>query len=198
MRETESISNFTVPQVLGRPDVAAAGKLRSFLGGKQEAIERARPVIESYAGEPAIVVGDKPALANVMKLSANMVLVANISLLGQIYALNERWGVDHDVTHQTLGIFYTHPGLLAYGARVRDRNYQSAKGEGFPVEGGLKDVNLMLNTGEQVGVPLPFCSIIREQLISTIGHGLGDMDWAALGDVPRLNAGVPLPSQKEK
>jgi hypothetical protein len=24
------------------------------------------------------------------------------------------------------------------------------------------------------------------------------MDWSALGDVARLNAGIPLPSQKEK
>jgi 3-hydroxyisobutyrate dehydrogenase-like beta-hydroxyacid dehydrogenase len=155
-------------------------------------------VIEAYSGGSIIVVGQNPAIANVIKLTANMILAANISLFGQVYAFNERWGIDHDITHQVLGIFYSHPGLLAYEARVRDRNYEKQKGEGFGVEGGLKDVNAMLTTGEQVGVPLPFCSILREQFISTIGNGLNDMDWSALGDAARLNAGIPLPSQQEK
>ena len=172
--------------------------MRSFLGGKHEAIERARPVVETYSGGSIVVVGEKAALANVVKLTANMILVANLSLLGQAYALNERWGVDHDVTHQILGMFYSHPGLLAYEERIRDRNYERPKGEGFAVEGGLKDVNLMLNTGEQVGVPLPFCSIVREQFISTIGNGLTDMDWSVVGDIPRINAGSSPPSQQKK
>jgi len=127
-----------------------------------------------------------------------MILAANISLFGQVYAFNERWNIDHDITHQVLGTFYSHPGLLAYEGRVRDRNYEKPKGEGFGVEGGLKDVNAMLTTGEQVGVPLPFCSVMREQFISTIGNGLKDMDWSVLGDAARLNAGLALPSKQEK
>ena len=133
-----------------------------------------------------------------IKLSANMILAANLSLFGQIYALNERWGVDHDVTRQMLNIFYSHPGLLAYEERIRNRNYEKPKGEGFGVEGGLKDVNAMLTTGDQVSVPLPFCSIMREQFISTMGHGLKDMDWSVLGDATRISAGLSPPSQQKK
>jgi len=155
-------------------------------------------VVEAYSGGSILVVGEKPALANVVKLTANMILAANISLFGQVYAFNERWGVDHDITHQMLGIFTSHPGLLAYEARVRDRNYENPKGDGFAVEGGLKDINAMLNAGEQVGVPLPFCSIMREQYISTIGNGLKDMDWSVVGDATRLSAGLPLASQQKK
>lgn len=168
------------------------------MGGNHEAIERARPVVETYSGGSIIVVGENPAQANVIKLTANMILAANISLFGQVYAFNERWGVDHDTTHKLLGIFYSHPGLLAYEARVRDRNYGRSMGEGFGVEGGLKDINAMLNAGDQVGVPLPFCSTMREQFVSTIGNGLKDMDWSVLGDATRLNAGLPLPSQQKK
>lgn len=127
-----------------------------------------------------------------------MILAANISLFGQIYALNERWSIDHNVTHQILGTFFTHPGLLGYEARVRDRNYEKPPGEGFSVEGGLKDVNTMLSAGDQVGVPLPFCSVMREQYISAIGNGLKDLDWSVLGDVARLNAGLSLENQNKK
>ena len=191
-------SDCILSKVLGRPDVAAAGKLRSFVAGKSEAIERARPVIESYSGGSIIVVSENPAQANVVKLTANMILAANLSLFGQVYAFNERWNIDHDVTHQILGTFYSHPGLLAYEARIRDRNYSKPKGEGFGVEGGLKDVNAMLATGQQVGVPLPFCSVLRDQFISTIGHGLQDMDWSVVGDAPRLHAGMPPPNEEKK
>ncbi|CAF2801187.1 unnamed protein product [Rotaria sp. Silwood2] len=184
--------------VFGRPDVAALGKLKSFLGGNLEAIERARSVIEAYSGGSINIVGNNPAQASVVKLTANMILAANISLFGQIYAFNERWDIDHDITHQLLGIFYSHPSLLAYEARVRDRNYDRPIGEGFGIEGGLKDINAMLTTGDQVGVPLPFCSVMREQCVSTIGNGLKDMDWSVLGDAPRLNAGLPLPTQQKK
>lgn len=192
------LSNCIFSKVLGRPDVAAAGKLRSFLAGKSEAIERARQVIESYSSGSIIIVSENPALGNVVKLTANMILAANLSLFGQVYAFNERWNIDHDVTHQILGMFYTHPGLLAYEARIRDRNYTKPKGEGFGVDGGLKDVNAMLTTGQQVGVPLPFCSVLRDQLISSIGHGLQDMDWSVVGDAPRLYAGIPPPNDEKK
>jgi 3-hydroxyisobutyrate dehydrogenase-like beta-hydroxyacid dehydrogenase len=134
----------------------------------------------------------------VLKLTANMILAANISLFGQVYALNERWGIDHKITDQLLGVFYSHPGLVAYAEHVRDRDYVKAPGEGFGVEGGLKDVNAMLATGEEVGVPLPFCGVMREQFISTIGHGMKDMEWSALGDAARLSSGVSPPTQEKK
>lgn len=184
-----------VVQVLGRPDVAAAGKLRSFLGGHHDAIERARPVVNSYSGS-ILVVSDKPVQANVVKLTANMILVANLSLFGQVYALNERWNIDHDVTHQLLGGFYNHPSLLAYEARIRDRDYSRPAGEGFSLEGGLKDINAMLTTGDQVGVPLPICSVAREQCVAAIGHGLKEMDWSAMADAARLVSGAESPNKK--
>ena len=178
--------------------MAAAAKLLSFIGGKHEAIERARPVVEAYSGGAIMIVSEKPALANVAKLTANMILGASVSLFGQVYAFNERWGVDHDVTHQILGLFYSHPGLLAYEARVRDRNYAKPEGEGFGVEGGLKDVNAALTTGQQVNVPLPFCGVIRDQLISIIGNGLKDLDVSVLGDAARAKpSNCFMPRQNE-
>lgn len=172
--------------------------MRCFLGGNAEAIERVRPVVESYTLAPLILVGDKPSKANVVKLTANMILAANLSLFGQIYALNERWNIDHDVTRQVIGIFSSHPGLLAYETRIRERDYQRAPGEGFSVEGGLKDINAMIHAGEQVGVPLPFCNTMKEQCISALGNGLNGLDWSALADIARVHAGLPLPSQNKE
>ena len=152
-------------------------------------------MVNSYSAS-ILVVSDKPVQANVIKLTANMILVANLSLFGQVYALNERWNIDHDVTHQVLSGFYTHPSLLAYEARIRDRDYSRPAGEGFSLEGGLKDINAMLATGDQVGVPLPVCSAARDQSVAAIGHGLKDMDLSAMVDAACLVAGADLPNKK--
>jgi 3-hydroxyisobutyrate dehydrogenase-like beta-hydroxyacid dehydrogenase len=127
-----------------------------------------------------------------------MVLAANLSLFGQIYAFNEGWGIDHDVTHQILGVFTSHPGLLAYEKRIRDQNYDKPKGDGFGVEGGLKDIKAMLAAGDQVGVSLPFCNVMKEQYATVIANGLKDMDWSALGDASRITAKSPSPTQQKK
>lgn len=127
-----------------------------------------------------------------------MILMANLSLFGQAYALNERWGIDPEVTHQILQIFYSHPGLMKYEERIKNRDYDIPKGEGFNAEGGLKDANAMLTAAANVGVPLPFCSAARDQFVSMLGNGLKDKDWSVVGDAARINAGLPLPSAKKE
>ena len=53
-------------QMLDRPDVAAAGEMRSFLAGNREAIERVRSVVEAFSGGSMLVVSETPAQANVV------------------------------------------------------------------------------------------------------------------------------------
>ncbi len=55
---------------------------------------------------------------------------------------------------------------------------------------GLKDVRLALAAGEAAGVPLPFGSVVRDNLIDAIGHGDGEKDWSSLGLVARRRAGL--------
>jgi len=191
-------AHYVAGPVLGRPDMAAAGQLHSILGGPHEAVERARSVVQSYSGGSIVVVGENPVHANVLKLSANMGIATTIALFGQVHALNERWGVDPEITRQTLGVLFSHPSEKAYEERVRNRNYSKLDGEGFGLDGGLKDLELMLSTGAHVGVPLPFCSVMEQYCISAIGHGFKDQDWSVLADVARLNAGLPLPPLASK
>ena len=168
------------------------------MGGNLEAIERVRPIIESYSAGSILVVGSEPAQATVIKLAANLVLSSIVSLFGQSYALTEGWNIDPNVTRQIHQIFTSHPGLLAYDERLRTRDYNRNDGEGFSAAGGLKDINAMIDAGKQVGVTLPFCEVTKEQCQTAIQHGLTSMDWTVLGDMPRVNAGSALPDQKKK
>ena len=55
---------------------------------------------------------------------------------------------------------------------------------------GLKDVRLALIAGEARGVPLPFASVVRDNLVDAIGHGDAEKDWSALALVARRRAGL--------
>ncbi|CAF4753296.1 unnamed protein product, partial [Rotaria sp. Silwood1] len=178
--------------VLGRPDVAAAGKLRTFLSGSQTIIDSITTIIECYCGGGLIYVGEDSAHACVMKLSANLCVASIIDMYGQIYALNEGWKVSTDITKQLFSMLLTHPGILAYSEKVRNREYTNPGG--VALRGGLKDINLMLQMGEEVGVPLPFVNVIHDHIVTAIGNGLGEKDWSAFAESARLNSGM---QQKE-
>ncbi|CAF4464056.1 unnamed protein product, partial [Didymodactylos carnosus] len=173
--------------VLGRPDVAASGKLRTFLGGSKSAVERCRPVVQCYTLEDGIVeVGEDCAHANVLKLSANYTLVTCIDLFGQVYALNEKWNVPSNLTKKILDIIIPNPALQAYSENVQTRNYKNEGG--FALRGGLKDVNMMISAGEEVGVPLPYANVIHDHITTALAHGYEDKDWAVLAEAARLAA----------
>ena len=51
---------------------------------------------------------------------------------------------------------------------------------GFTTVLGLKDANLALAAGENLGVPLPSGAVWRERLIGAIAHGDGEKDWSVV------------------
>lgn len=77
--------------VSGGPHNAAAGTLTMFVGGAEDAVARARPVLSCY-GEPIVHVGPLGAGQKV-KLINNALFAAQIGLLSGAVELGERIGV---------------------------------------------------------------------------------------------------------
>ena len=61
----------------------------------------------------------------------------------------------------------------------------------FPVPMIQKDMQLALDHGHAVGVPLPLTSLTQEWLTMARGSGLTDYDFAILFDVLASLAGAP-------
>lgn len=78
--------------VSGGPHNIAAGTLTLFLGGSDDAVARAQPVLASY-GDPILHVGPLGAGQGV-KLVNNALFAAQIGLLREAVTLGERLGVD--------------------------------------------------------------------------------------------------------
>jgi 3-hydroxyisobutyrate dehydrogenase-like beta-hydroxyacid dehydrogenase len=78
--------------VSGSPHDIAAGHLTLFVGGSDDAVERARPVLSGYA-DPILHVGPIGAGQGV-KLINNTLFAAQIGLLHEAVRLGDRLGVD--------------------------------------------------------------------------------------------------------
>ena len=77
------------------------------------------------------------------------------------------------------------PAYKGYGAAIARREYEPA---GFKLALGLKDVRLTMQAAEQVNVPLSIASVLRDNLLDSLAHGEGHLDWAALSRVSTRRA----------
>lgn len=176
-------SHYIAGPVAGRPDAAAAGKLITFLAGKPEPLERARPVISAYA-DRVIAMGEDPAAANSMKLVGNFMVAAIVELIGEVYVFAEKRGVDTAIITGMFKQFM--PATSEYVDRISTRNFENA---GFTLDGGLKDVMLILAAAAEVQTPLPYASIVREKCLAAQARGMNQLDWSVMTEISRLNAG---------
>ncbi len=180
-------SYYIAGPVAGRPDAAAAGKLFTFVAGKPLPVERSRPVISAYA-DRIIPMGEDPAVAMSMKLAGNFMVASLIEMMGQVFVFAEQRGVDLAIITGMFKQFI--PAASEYIDRISSRDFENA---GFTLDGGLKDVTLILAAAAEVHTPLPYASLVRDKCIAAQAQGMSHLDWSALTEISRLNAG-----QKQK
>ena len=73
---------YVAAPVLGRPDVAAAGKLNILAAGASEQIDRVQPLLEAI-GQKTWRFGERPEQANAVKLAANFMIASAIEAMGE-------------------------------------------------------------------------------------------------------------------
>ncbi|MBB5445967.1 MULTISPECIES: NAD(P)-dependent oxidoreductase [unclassified Paraburkholderia] len=178
--------HYVAAPVLGRPDVAAAGKLTIVAGGPAESIDRIQPIFDAL-GQKTWRIGSLPQQANVMKLAANFMLGAAIETLGEAAALVTGHGlVMQDFLDVITSGLFPGPVYSGYGNLIAEQRFEPAL---FKARLGLKDVRLALAAADAVTTPMPVASVVRDSLIEAIAHGDGEKDFAVLGQVATRRAG---------
>jgi len=173
--------------VFGRPEAAEAGKLFVVAAGDKATIERVNPLLEAM-GQRVFVIGDKPEMANVVKLSGNFLIASVIESLGEAVALTRKYGVDpHQYIEFLTNSLFAAPVYKTYGGLIADEKYRPA---GFKIRLGLKDLKLALAAAESVDAPLPVASMIRDHMLTAIARGMEDADWGATAKLAAENAGL--------
>ncbi len=178
---------YVAAPVFGRPEAAAAAKLFIVAAGKNEALAKAKPVFE-VLGQRTFQVGERPEDANYIKLSGNFLITCVLESLGEVFAVARKAEIDPKTVFEVLsGTLFGAPIYNTYGPRMIDEKFSPA---GFKMPLGLKDVRLMMQAAEELSVPMPFASVVRDRFLSAIANGHGDLDWSALALMVAQSAGL--------
>jgi 3-hydroxyisobutyrate dehydrogenase-like beta-hydroxyacid dehydrogenase len=173
--------------VFGRPEAAAAAALFVVAAGPAETVNSVTPVFDAI-GQRTFVVSEDPSAANLVKLSGNFLIASVIESLGEAMALVDRGGVDK---HQYLDILtstlFSAPVYRTYGSLIASEQFEPA---GFAAPLGLKDIGLVLSAAEELRVPLPIASLLRDRFLRLLAEGGDQLDWSAISSLAARDAGA--------
>jgi 3-hydroxyisobutyrate dehydrogenase-like beta-hydroxyacid dehydrogenase len=177
---------FVAAPVFGRPELAAAGNLYALAAGEQGAVKRVAPLLEAI-GQKTFVVSEAPKAAYLVKLSGNFLIGSVIEALGEAMAFVGKGGIDArqyvDILTSTL---FDAPVYKTYGTLLAEGKFEPA---GFAAPLGQKDIRLVLAAAEDLRVPMPIASLLRDRFLTLLGHGGDKLDWTAIGALAAKDAG---------
>jgi 3-hydroxyisobutyrate dehydrogenase-like beta-hydroxyacid dehydrogenase len=183
-----SKQRFVAAPVFGRPELAAAGMLYVLAAGEKAAVQTAAPLFDAV-GQKTFVVSETPKDAYLVKLSGNFLIGSVIEALGEAIAFVGKGGVDPrryiEILTSTL---FGAPIYKTYGTLIAEGNFEPA---GFAAPLGHKDIRLVLAAAEDLRVPMPIASLLRDRFLTLLGNGGDRLDWAAIGALAAKDAGAP-------
>ena len=183
---------FVAAPVFGRPEAAAAAKLFVVAAGAPAAITAVTPVFDAI-WQRTVVLGDQPQAATLGKISGNFLIASVIESLGEAMALVSKAGVDKQQYLELLtSTLFDAPVYRTYGGLLAREEFSPA---GFAATLGLKDVKLALGAGEELEVPLPVASLLRDRFLTLLATGGSELDWSAVGALSAWEAGAEHPAQ---
>ena len=177
---------YVAAPVFGRPDAAAAAKLFIAAAGPEAALKTVAPLFE-VIGQRAFVLSDKPSAANLVKLSGNFLIASVIESLGEAMALVGKGGVDlHAYLDLLTSSLFSAPVYKTYGGLIADSKFEPA---GFAAPLGQKDIRLTLAAAENLQVPMPLASLLRDRFLTLMANGGENLDWSAIGKLAAKDSG---------
>jgi 3-hydroxyisobutyrate dehydrogenase-like beta-hydroxyacid dehydrogenase len=188
---TDAGQGFVAAPVFGRPDAAEAAKLFVVAAGEATRVEEVSPALDAI-GQRTFVVSDRPKAASLVKLTGNFLIASVVEALGEAMALVAKDGVDkHQYLEILTSTLFSAPVYKTYGGLIADEQFVPA---GFATTLGQKDIRLVLAAAEELNVPLPIASLLRDRFLTLLANGGADLDWSAVGALAAWEAGAPFPA----
>ena len=200
-RLNERGAAYIASPVSGNAKVIKAGRLSAVISGPEAAAKRVTPLIEVFAPQGVSYVGDGE-LARVCKIAHNVMLGVVIENLIEITLLANKMGVPRHaflsfMNNGVMGSMFTRyksPALVNLDWTTT-----------FTPELLRKDLDLGLELGREMDVPMPVTAAAREVLQSHFGAATLQnnpdeylqKDFAALIETMALMAGMKLESENK-
>jgi 3-hydroxyisobutyrate dehydrogenase-like beta-hydroxyacid dehydrogenase len=181
--------------VFGRPEMAARRELNILAAGAPDAIARVQPLFDAL-GKKTWDIGTDPSNANVAKIAGNLMVACIIESMGEAAALARAYRIPPaDLLNVVVGSLFDVPIYRIYAGLIATETFEPA---GFDLRLGLKDTKLALAAAEQVNLPLPFASVLRDNYLDALAHGDEHKDWSAITRVAARRGAIDDAKPKNK
>ena len=161
--------------VSGGEPKAIDGTLSVMAGGKEELIEKYRPLLNTMAAS-VVRCGDLGA-GNVVKLANQIVVACNIAAMSEALAFSKKMGADPSLIYQAIrGGLAGSTVLDAKAPMVLSRNFKP----GFRIELHTKDLTNALNAAHAINGYVPLTGQVMEMMQALKADGCGKDDHSAL------------------
>ena len=166
---------------------AKGGTLTFMIGGPKKVFESVKPYFEAM-GKNFYYCGSQGKGLHA-KLSQNLVLANMLQGFVEGMVLATKAGIDPNLMFEVLDNSAAKAGLISFKApQIFKRNFEAA----FPLKWMKKDISLMLDSGRELGVPLPSTALVHEMFTAGVARGYGDEDIAAAIKLFEEFAGVEV------
>jgi 2-hydroxy-3-oxopropionate reductase len=154
--------------VSGGPTGAKAAKLSIMVGGSEDAVARARPVLEAM-GTTIIHVGESGA-GQTVKACNQLICAMNLQAICEAFALGRAAGLDLEKLREVLLGGAASSWMLQNLGPLMLAKDASA---GFRIDLKLKDLRLAGELAFELGVPLPGTALATSLYLEARAHGEG-------------------------
>jgi 3-hydroxyisobutyrate dehydrogenase-like beta-hydroxyacid dehydrogenase len=161
------------------------GKLSLMVGGEVDVFEKVKPILLDIG--PKVTYVGKNGLAVTMKIATNLSLAVQMLAFSEGVLIAEKAGIKREVAVEVLTNSVIASPMVKYrGPFVLEMPEEAW----FNVNMMQKDMNLALELGRQLDIPLPTTAITNEMLTTARGMGFEEKDFAVMFDALAQMSGV--------
>jgi 3-hydroxyisobutyrate dehydrogenase-like beta-hydroxyacid dehydrogenase len=179
--------------ISGGPPGARAGTLSVMVSGDPASIERIRPMISLW-GRTLTVAGDKPGAAQLLKLTNNILSAVALAATSEAFVMGAKGGLDPEVMLAAINAGSGRNSATAakFPAAVLTRSFDY----GAEMHILMKDIDLAIAQGEELGVPMWVCEAARLVFKHAMHKGAAKQDLTAIVQYIERDAGFEIPKTR--
>jgi 2-hydroxy-3-oxopropionate reductase len=169
---------------------ARQGTLTIMVGGSAEALDSVRPIFAAM-GKSVTHVGDSGA-GQIAKAANQIMVAAQMVALGELLIFSKKAGADPEKVVEAI----KGGAAQCWTLDIKPpRLFSGNRNPGFKAHMQAKDLNIILETAHQYGIPLPSAAVDAQLYNAMLEMGMGELDNSAVLGIFEILANTQLLSE---
>jgi 3-hydroxyisobutyrate dehydrogenase-like beta-hydroxyacid dehydrogenase len=178
--------DYVASPVLGRPAIAAEGRLNAIMAGPGRALTATAEIMSAFTMRQWNF-GETPRTASIVKLAMNYSILHALQAISESVTLVESYDIDSRAFIELMSnTLLPGPIYAGYGSMIAEQRYTPV---GFAMNLGLKDLRLTRALAAEQSVQLPTADVLEHILLTSLDDPeIAGLDWSALAETTRRAA----------